>query len=61
MQTDKVTMFGKIASLCRLFRASQVSSLYLKEYFMFLFYLPVLYVPEVSIFAPAKAESMNTC
>ena len=26
-----------------------------------LFYLPVLYVPEVSIFAPAKAESMNTC
>ena len=35
MQTDKVTMFGKIASLCRLFRASQVSSLYLKEYFMF--------------------------
>ena len=37
MQTDKVTMFGKIASLCRLFRASQVSSLYLKEYFMFCF------------------------
>ena len=35
MQTDIVTMFGKIASLCRLFRASQVSSLYLKEYFMF--------------------------
>ena len=35
MHTDNVTMFGKIASLCRLFRASQVSSLYLKEYFMF--------------------------